>query len=67
MVSHVSNAILSLTRLEFVDEEGVYRIEVEMKDGKLVFLKEKALSFHTKGWLQYIHTSSIFRVCSTLI
>ena len=44
MVSHVSNAILSLTKSMFVDEEGVYRIsintmkEMEKKDGNLDFL-----------------------------
>ena len=73
MASHVSNVILSLTRLVFVGEESVYRFsintmkEIEKTYRNLVLLKEKPLSFHTKGWLQYIHTSSIFRVCSTLI
>ena len=53
MTSHISNAILSLTRSMFVNEEGFYKIsinamkEMEKKGGNLVFLKEKALSFHT--------------------
>ena len=43
MASHVSNAILSLTKFVFVEEEGIYRIsintikEMEKKDGNLVF------------------------------
>ena len=73
MASHVSNAILSLTRYVFVDEEGVYKIfinamkEMEKKEWKLWFFARKNLSFHAKAWLQYLHSFHISRVCSTLM
>ena len=53
MAAHVSNAILSLTRYVFVDEEGVYKIfinamkELERKEWKLWFFARKNLSLFT--------------------
>ena len=65
MTSHVSNAILSLIRFVFVDEECVYRIsinimnEMEKKDGHLVFLKEKLSLLIQRLGFNKVHTSCI--------
>ena len=58
MASHVSNAILSLTKFVFVEEEGIYRIsintikEMEKKDGNLVFWRKSSLiSYKGLAWI----------------